>query len=329
MNSNIHFIGRERFIFFLNQVQIILKKATASENPAISVYEENIRTPFFMLEALTRIYQDIYGKKIFKKLKCFFKEIEDGLGSIDYYDGFYKEFITKKNTPSFIIDDLQRRKNKDVIALNKLLVENKWLTKNQKRIGKIIKNLDKVSWLPEIAETVKVKNVYTNSLSAIIEKFKNNDIIFNSIESDVHELRRELRWLSIYPQALRGLIQLKTSTQSPEVLKKYFTPEIITSQYNIMPDGSTLSEHIILNADFLYALSWIIAELGKLKDNGLRVIIIKESLIGALNITQNKAEELAYSICGENQMSLPDLLARSKIITTTFFEENILDNLMC
>ena len=224
---------------------------------------------------------------------------------------------------------MQKKKNEDVIALNKLLAENKWLAKNQKRIKKIIKNLNKVSWLPEIADTFEVKKVYTKSLSAIIEKFKNNNILFNSIESDVHELRRELRWLSIYPHALRGLIQIKTSTQSPEVLKKYLTPEIITSQYNIMPDGSKLQEHIILNADFLFALSWIIAELGKLKDNGLRVIIIKEALIRALNIAQNQAEELAYSICGETQMRIPDLLARSKIITTTFFEENILENLVC
>ena len=72
MDSKTSFIGLERFIFFLNQVQIILAKATVSENPAILVYEENIRTPFFMLEALTRIYKDIYGKKIFKKLNFFF-----------------------------------------------------------------------------------------------------------------------------------------------------------------------------------------------------------------------------------------------------------------
>lgn len=329
MDSNTSSIGRERFTFFLNKVQIILDRANKSENAALLVYQENVRTPFFMLEALTRIYKKIYGKKVFKKLNCYFKEIEDSLGSIDYYDGFYKEFITKKNIPSFIIDSLLQKKNEHVTDLNKLLVKNKWIGKNQKRIRKILKNLDKVSWLPDTADTLEVKKVYRNCISVIIDDFKTGNIQFKNIEPDVHELRRELRWLSIYPQALNGLVQLMANAQSPEVLRKYLTTEIITSPYNVMPDGTKLQDHIILNANFLYALSWIIAELGKLKDNGLKVIIIKDTLIEGLNITQHQAEELAYSICGETQMRIPDILERSKIITTTFFKENILENLVC
>ncbi len=43
---------------------------------------------------------------------------------------------------------------------------------------------------------------------------------------------------------------------------------------------------------------------------------------------QHQAEELAYSICGETHMRISDILERSKIITITFFNENILENLM-
>ena len=34
------------------------------------------------------------------------------------------------------------------------------------------------------------------------------------MESQVHELRREIRWLSIYPHALLGMIQLTESGES-------------------------------------------------------------------------------------------------------------------
>ncbi len=328
MDPNTSSLGLERFTYFLNQVQIILDKATVSENPALLIYQENIRTPFFMLEALTRTYKKIYAKKIFKLLNCYFKEMEDSLGSIDYYDGFYKEFSTKRNVPSFVIDYILEKKNEHLTTLNVVLVKNKWIGKNQKRIRKIFKNLNKVWWLPEIEDTLEVKKVYTKYISAIANKFKNNDIHFDSIELDVHELRRELRWLNIYPQALRGLMQLRVNAQSPEILKKYLTTEIITSPYNIMADGSNLKDHIILNADYFYSLSWMISELGKLKDNGLKIIIIKDALIELLNIMQPQADELAYSICGETQMSIPDILESSKIITTTFFDENILENLV-
>ncbi len=59
MNTNSPSQGLERFNYFLKQVQTILDKANESENPALIIYQENIRTPFFMLEALTRIYKKI------------------------------------------------------------------------------------------------------------------------------------------------------------------------------------------------------------------------------------------------------------------------------
>ena len=143
----------------------------------------------------------------------------------------------------------------------------------------------------------------------------------------MHDLRRELRWLSIYPQALGGLMQLKSNAEPPEFLKKYLTPEITSSLYNIMPDGSALSYHIMLNDDYFYALSWLIAELGKLKDSGLKIILLEES-IAAVYKTKENVEQLVYSICGENQQTIPQILEESQKITATFFSEDILQNII-
>src|SRR5437868_6082495 len=101
MNKN-QSAGLDRFNYWLNQLQGIFDKADGSSDPALTIFEENIRTPFFMLEALTRVYGKVYGKKPFKKLDNYFKEIEDSLGVIDYYDGFYKESITKKYLPASV-----------------------------------------------------------------------------------------------------------------------------------------------------------------------------------------------------------------------------------
>ncbi|MBA2250857.1 MAG: hypothetical protein H0W12_11775 [Chitinophagaceae bacterium] len=329
MDTTTSFPARERFTYFLNQVQVILDKADGFENPGLLIYQQNIRTPFFMLEALTRLYKKISDKKIFAKLNASFKEIEDSLGAVDYYDGFYKDLSTKKNVPESVTTYLNDQKEAMVAKLNVCLEDNNWIGKNQKRIRKIFKNLDKVSWLPEKQDVIEVKKIYGNFISSLTEKFKNNEILFTSIENDVHEFRRELRWLSIYPQAFRGLFQLKASTEMPEVLKKYLTPEIISSPYNIMPDGAALPDHIFLDAANFYAISWVINELGKIKDNGLRIIIIEEALTKLLNIKPQPAEELAYSICGETQMHIPELLDSAKNITTPFFQENVLDNLVC
>jgi hypothetical protein len=328
MNTSNTSIGKQRFIYFLNQLQAILDKAGLSENPALTLYQENIRTPFFMLEALSRLYKKIHNKKIFSKLNDGFKDMEDRLGRIDYYDGFYKEFITQKNIPALITDYLKDKKEEEIAALNQDLKKNDWVGKKSDRIIKIIKNLDKVDWLNVDEDTNAVKIIYQQDLNTITEKYKKGEIKFEEVEKDVHELRRELRWLSIYPQSFRGLLQLKPADDTPDFLQKYLTPEIINSPYNKMPDGKDLQNHILLNSNYFYALSWLISELGKIKDNGLKITAIKEALIAVYKIDKKNVEPLAYSICGTTQMTIPEILESAKDITTRFFDDNILGNLV-
>jgi hypothetical protein len=328
MTANFVPVGLQRFNYYIDQLQVIFEKAEGSEDPASIIFQENIRTPFFMLEALTRIYRKIHEKKIFTKLNVSFKAIEDRLGAIDYYDGFYKEAISKKNMPASVITYLEVKKEEQVTLLNDLLTDENWIGKKRKRIRKILEKLNEVPWLSEFHDMIEVKNVYAKYVNLLIDKFKNNEIQFNTIEEDVHELRRDLRWLSIYPQAFRGLMQLKPSEGSTPEATKYMTTEIINSPYNIMPDGSKLQDHILLNSNNFYALSWLIAELGKLKDNGLRVFALTDALTTAFNITKQQAEELIRSLNGETIMSIPEILEKSKDISTTFFKENNLDGLL-
>lgn len=254
--------------------------------------------------------------------------MEDSLGAVDYYEGFYKEFTAKKNCPESVIAYLKEKREARLSDLNMLLSDKKWTGKKRKRIRKILQRLTSVPWLPETEDTLKVKKVYKNSCLAIINKFKKNKIHFDTVEEDVHELRRELRWLSIYPQAFRGLMQLKPEDETTESQKKYLTHEIVTSPYNIMPDGSKLQDHIMLNANNFYALSWLIAELGKLKDDGLRIIFLNEALEQLFGVKKKKAEELTLAIVGDTRMNIPEILQRSGNITTTFFAENNLENLV-
>ncbi|MDP4284393.1 MAG: hypothetical protein Q8891_08220 [Bacteroidota bacterium] len=321
-------IGKQRFIYFLNQAKVILDKSEVSENPALVIYEENIRTPFFMLEALSRFYKKIHNPKKFAKLDIYFKQIEDCLGRIDYYDGFYKEFITQKNMPSPVTDYLKKKKQDEIDALNRVLKKKNWIEKKGGRIAKIIKSLDEVDWLNTEDDTNATKDIYQKDVNKIIEKYKNGEIKFNDIESDIHELRRELRWLSIYPQCFRGLMQLKPADDTPVFLQKYLTPEIISSPYNVMPDGNNLQKHILLSSNYFYALSWIIAELGKIKDNGLKVMVTEEALINVYKTDQKDVEQLAYSVCGNTQMTIPEILESAKKIIIPFFDDAILENLV-
>jgi hypothetical protein len=94
-----------------------------------------------------------------------------------------------------------------------------------------------------------------------------------------------------------------------------------------MPDGSALQYHILINKNYFYALSWMIDALGTLKDSGLTVMALEESLRSVYHINSG-TEQLAYSICDDTQMKIPEILTRSQQIAKTFFDENILENLI-
>lgn len=329
MNSTITSAnGLQRFNYFLQQLQAILDKAALSDNPALFIYQQNARTPIFMLEGLSRLYKNIHNKKIFTKLNTRFKELEDLLGAVDYYDGFYKEFTEKKNMPESILDFLKKQKKDKLIALDKQLTDGGWTGQDNKRMQKIAAKLAKADWLNEEDDDAAIVNCYKKDIGSIVKNVQENKIGFTDVEKDVHELRRELRWLSIYPQALRGLMQLSPATGSPDFLKKYLTNEIITSPYNKMPDDSSLQKHILLNTGYFYALSWLIAELGKLKDNGLRLLVLKEALKSLNKMSDAEAEQQALKLSGEGQMTLYEILVQSKKISVQFFAEEIIEHLL-
>jgi hypothetical protein len=320
--------GMSRYEFFLAQLETLLASAEKQKNPGLWLYQNNMRTPLFMLEGLSKAYSDIHNKKKFTKLKEHFKILEDALGAVDYYDGFAKNFAANKNIPAEIVNYLQAQTREKIQSLNELLTEEKWLGKDAGRIKKIQKKLGKADWLKEEEEIKALDKFYGSAIYEIAEFIGNNKLHFDNVENDVHELRRKLRWLSIYPQAFHGCIQLsKTKNPFPH-LAPYLTPDIINSPYNKMPDSGACKYFLLLSQDHFYALSWMIAELGKLKDSGLGIIAIKEALQQTGKTNDETAYNKAYQLLGDTQPKLQEILRKAEAISTTYFGQQNLEHLV-
>lgn len=320
--------GSARFEFFLAQLQTLLTKSAKQKNPALWLYQNNVRTPLFMLEGLAKMYSGIHNKKKFAKLKEHFKLLEDTLGAIDYYDSFSKQFKQNKNIPAAIINYLQAQSREKIQSLNEILTEKEWLGSENSRIKKIQKKLQEADWLKEEDEIKEINDYYGNAIYDIVEFTTATKYHFDNVEADVHELRRKLRWLSIYPQALRGSIQLSQPKKIARHLKKYLTKAILTSPYNILPDAGDNKNFLLLDKNYFYALSWTIAELGKLKDSGLGVIAIKEALQQTGTVSDTGAYNKAYQILGKKQVKVQQILDTAEKVCKTYFTEHNLEHLV-
>ena len=320
--------GQARFDLFLAQFQMLLDKAGKQKNPALWLYQNNARTPLFMLEGLAKLYAGIHNKKKFIKIKAHFKLLEDAIGQIDYYDAFAKEFAGNKKIPATVVSYLQAQAREKIQSLNEILTEKDWIGSGKSRIEKIRKKLKKADWLDEQKDVEGVRDFYFSSINGILEFSNQKNFHFENVEKDVHELRRMLRWLSIYPQALKGCIQLSQSKKSPAYLSKYLTKAITGSPYNVMPDAGDLRYFLLLDKTRFYALSWMISELGNLKDSGLRLEVIKEALIQSGSTNEKAALIKARSFLGNRQLTEQQVLDQAEAILKTFCKEQNLESLV-
>lgn len=320
--------GNSRFNYFLNQLQPILTTAAKQKNPALWLYRNNARTPLFMLEALAKMYAAFHNGKKFGKIREHFKLLEDILGAIDYYDTVAKDLVNNKKIPASVVNYLQAQSREKIQSLNEALSEHNWLLPDNNRIAKIQNKLAEADWKSEETEIELINAWYGESIYGIVEFCQEKQFRFTDMEADVHELRRKLRWLSIYPQATSGAIQFGKTNTVPKHLLKYATKEIVTSPFNKMPDAGPARYILLLEQNYYYALSWMIQELGTLKDKGLHVIAVKEAIQQTSTINEEEALKKTYQLLGKQQSPLPELLDQAIAICKVFFKEQNLEHLI-
>ncbi len=320
--------GPGRFEFYLIQIDKLLLEATRTDNPALYLYQNECRTKVFMLEGLAKLYAGMHNEKKFLKIKEDLKSIEDLLGAIDHYDAYAKEFLIDAEMPSTIRIYMEEKREEKIALLNALLIKRRWINHINSRTKKIRKRLGKLDWQTPEKEITLIKAFYNKAINNIKEFYNENKESFTDIEIHIHELRRKLRWLSIYPQALQGAIQYIEKGIKDDTNVKYLKPEIINSPYNVLPLAGNNKIVLQLEKNYFLALSYTIAALGKLKDTGLKLLATAE----AVKATQFVSDEIAMQrACELNKMStdgLKELLLKAKELCSPFFEEKNLQKMM-
>lgn len=321
--------GLGKFEFYFIQLDSILKEAAKTANPALYFYEHDGRTKVFMLEGLAKLYSGMHNEKKFQKIKDAYKSLEDLLGAVDYYDSFAKDFKNDAKIPDSITLFMEEKKTAKLAELNALLLKKKWINRKPTRTDKQRKKLKELNWKKEEKEIVLIKQVYEKAIATIQIFYEETGVAFTDVEAQVHELRRKLRWLSIYPQAIQGAIQLIDSGgKNTKDVKKYLVPEIVNSPYNKLPVQGSHEFVLYLEKNYFLALSYVISSLGKLKDKGLRIMAISEAVMETQAISADAALQKAYKINKENNTALEDILHEAKLICQKYFEENNLEKMM-
>jgi hypothetical protein len=254
------------------------------------LYVEKGRTPLFELQALARLERGIRDEtEVFDGLLGLIKRLEDTIGDIDYWWVFLEKG-EKRGLPAEVV---AWAANKHAQACGRLegwlsagdWVDHKYIaeetdvTLRTRKIGEALLEQD---WLKPKKERQRLGDFFVERLRKLHESAL--ALNMDDLEGGVHELRRKLRWFSIYPRALDGLVVLDMKASPPSGWDRYVVDEIVKSPFSTLPDADPEYDPIAIPAPLFYALSWIIDDLGRVKDqaqetefleNGLKVTSIE------------------------------------------------------
>ncbi len=314
------------FLFYSKQLQALFLKANKQKNPALWLHTNNVRTTLFMLEALTRIHDKAFDETLFAKWNKRFKKLEDLFGEIDEFVNLEKELKTNKKISKEALKYFTVNATNRIDKCNQRLIEKEWL--NDKLL-KFDTKLAEYQVLYNQEYIDELTFVLVDEVDAILNFVLKCDYQFTKLEEQVHELRRKLRWLSIYAQALQGLIQLKKTSSKQKFQLNYFTKEILKSPFNTLLSKPKNVVIIEFDSDSFFALSWLINELGRLKDIGLKIEKLSDAIYISEEITKTQAKEKAIALLGLKKTIEVDILKEaSDSIKIAISKDKILDKLV-
>ncbi len=266
-----------------------LLKLSKSKDIVSAFHTKNARGSFFMLESIARLNTKAFDDKATQAYLKLFKKLEDQLGIIDYYDVVLQQLQKQKKTDADVLGYFERKKIKALAKLDKYI--------HKVELVEVLTKSTEILALDDTNDKIEsLQKAYLSEIESINDFVTTYKKGFTDMELQVHELRRKLRWLSIYAQAFGGVFVLQDSTQKFAWEKLYVTTEAKKSPYNTLPENKALKNTITLNKTVFYALSTLIKELGALKDEGLTNEGLQKAIRKTKTIKKEDIQALAETL---------------------------------
>lgn len=255
--------------------------------------KEISRVSAFNLQALGRVFS-MYSDD-FKSIKKDFKDIEDGLGKIDYWKKVGNMDELKKI----------RKKFAEKLQANGWISLSKKVKSGSPKLVEYRSFLDTFKW----PSSEKVISALAGREADFVEEIHKTDFDFSVLEegNGLHEYRRQLRWYTIESRVAGGMFQFRqpqTSCPVPELLG-LLKDHIANSKYSDLPVVVAQKKPCQISRCLFLSVVKMVEDIGELKDEA-------EGIVGGTdddNVPpeiRKKAEAIYKSF--NNTQTLPKLI---------------------
>ena len=254
----------------LAELSRLLHAARTQTSPGLALHRAGARTTMFQLECLARTHKSVLDEETFAPLHAAFKSLEDALGAVDFSDALATR-LGAADVDTELKAYFVGRRSEAAQLTGKLLAHGGWWTEGDKAsvaFANVLDAIESFRWPSLRKERKLLLEFFADSTNDLKDKLSEGGFDFDELEAGVHELRRKIRWLSILPASLDGLFVRREGGPIDPALAAYCTPKVLGSPYNRFAPREDVSDPIELESSSFLAVSWLIAELGALKDRG-------------------------------------------------------------
>lgn len=291
----------------------LFQQAITQLNPALFLHQRKARSPLFMMESLLRLLEATYPDKAIKLAVKTIKKLEDQLGEIDNYDQQLQKFSGLKTVKKEHLAYFEFKREKALSKLNRQLNKHGFF----QDVFNILSSEFRVNFNNQTL-ILKIEDELKLELKTAFHFFMEHPKPFKDMELEVHELRRKLRWISIYGQSLQGVIVFKNESKKFDWQKEYPASVLKNQSYNKLPLDRKFKQHIHINPKAFIALNVVIEKLGTIKDKGLDLQALQKAIIKTDGLGKKRALKVATNEL-KATYSEKDLLKEAHVVLHDFF----------
>lgn len=298
----------ERGMRWLAKVDGMLRAEGSLDALTESAMKADLRRYVFLVEGFLRLYRD----RSDAVMQCYtsLKELEDTLGDYSYWRGLAAS-IEKLAGPAEVKEKLATyvaRERDQAMLKTKQLLFTQWMPSQEDggQIPGIARTLDALRRFDfdDYSDDRKfLRSTIAGHVGEVGKLAKTLD--YSKLETGIHELRCQVRWIPIYAEAVDGLFAVDVTRNPVKAYEPLLATELATSKYLVLPAPTHEEKPVRISSSLYTAVAKLVLDLGAIKDRGEEF----EGLVHALlesGVTKNKDEAhgIAYGMLGRDNSGL-------------------------
>lgn len=267
---------RERVMQWVAAVDAKLRGPTDAEEILAHVVDNGARSTVFYLEGILKLYR----KKPYPELAGAFaevKELEDVLGGLDGATAAL-DLATSHELPERIVAHFKKKKATSTARAREVLAAG-WVGGDAPApvLVDLVRTLAGLEWDDYDDDREHVRE----RIEDAIQDLRKAPLDMAELQGDfgVHELRRQLRWISIYARALEGAVVHARVKKPHPFYEKMLSSEVAASPFAVLPPPDRERDPVVIPSELHFANTDYVGRLGEIKDRGEEVEGIAHALL--------------------------------------------------